>query len=50
MGRCQGGFCQPRVLAILSRELGRDPWDIWLEYRGSEVVKAPLKEVKSGGK
>jgi glycerol-3-phosphate dehydrogenase len=50
MGRCQGGFCQPRVLAILSRELGRDPWDIWLEYRGSEVVKAPLKEVKSGGR
>ena len=50
MGRCQGGFCQPRVLAILSRELGRDPWDIWLEYRGSQVVNAPLKEVKSSGR
>jgi glycerol-3-phosphate dehydrogenase len=22
MGRCQGGFCSPRVLEILSRELG----------------------------
>ena len=22
MGRCQGGFCAPRVLEILSRELG----------------------------
>ena len=22
MGRCQGGFCSPKVVAILSRELG----------------------------
>jgi len=22
MGRCQGGFCGPRVMEILSRELG----------------------------
>ena len=22
MGRCQGGFCGPRVIAILARELG----------------------------
>ncbi len=22
MGRCQGGFCSPKVLEILSRELG----------------------------
>jgi glycerol-3-phosphate dehydrogenase len=22
MGRCQGGFCGPRVIEILSRELG----------------------------
>jgi glycerol-3-phosphate dehydrogenase len=50
MGRCQSGFCQPRVLAILSRELGRDPWKIWLEYRDSVVVNGPLKEVKSCGK
>ncbi|MBQ8080860.1 MAG: NAD(P)/FAD-dependent oxidoreductase, partial [Clostridia bacterium] len=25
MGRCQGGFCGPRVLDILARELKRDP-------------------------
>ncbi len=24
MGRCQGGFCGPRVMEILSRELGVD--------------------------
>lgn len=28
MGRCQGGFCGPRVLDILSRELGKSPLDI----------------------
>ena len=28
MGRCQGGFCGPRVLEILARELGRDPMEI----------------------
>ncbi len=50
MGRCQGGFCQPRVLAILARELGRDPWDIWLEYQDSAVVNGLLKEVRSDGK
>lgn len=27
MGRCQGGFCQPRVLELLARELGKD----WIE-------------------
>jgi glycerol-3-phosphate dehydrogenase len=28
MGRCQGGFCSPRVLAILARELGVSMEDI----------------------
>lgn len=28
MGRCQGGFCGPRVMEILSRELGIDPLKI----------------------
>lgn len=28
MGRCQGGFCGPRVLELLSRELGTDPLQI----------------------
>ena len=28
MGRCQGGFCSPRVLEILSEELGVDPTEI----------------------
>ena len=28
MGRCQGGFCSPRVLEILSEELRLDPTEI----------------------
>lgn len=28
MGRCQGGFCSPRVMAILERELGMKPEEV----------------------
>ena len=28
MGRCQGGFCSPRVLEILSEELGISPLEV----------------------
>lgn len=38
MGRCQGGFCQPRVLEILARELGKDWTDITLKGRGSKIL------------
>ena len=44
MGRCQSGFCQSRVLRILGRELGKDPWEIPLEGEGSEVVLEEMKE------
>ena len=43
MGRCQSGFCQSRVLRILSRELGKKPEEILLEYAGSEVVLGEVK-------
>ncbi|WP_195268366.1 FAD-dependent oxidoreductase [Eubacterium sp. 1001713B170207_170306_E7] len=38
MGRCQGGFCQPRVLEILARELGREWTDINLRDEGTNVL------------
>lgn len=38
MGRCQGGFCSPRVLEILSRELNCPPEKIMLEEEGSWMV------------
>ena len=38
MGRCQGGFCGPRVLEILSRELNCPPEKIMMEEEGSWMV------------
>lgn len=38
MGRCQGGFCQPRVLEILAKELGLDPTEITLKGEGSGIL------------
>ena len=39
MGRCQGGFCTPKIHEIISRELGIDMLDICLEEPGSEILK-----------
>lgn len=38
MGRCQGGFCQPRVLEILARELGTGWEDITLKGKDSQIL------------
>lgn len=46
MGRCQSGFCQSRVVAILTRELGCDPSEVLLEDTGSWLVEGPLKGVR----
>lgn len=46
MGRCQSGFCQSRVVAILARELGCEPNEVLLEGAGSWLVKGPLKGVR----
>ena len=46
MGRCQSGFCQGRVVAILARELGCDPSEVLLEDAGSWLVEGPLKGVR----
>ena len=40
MGRCQGGFCQGRVLEILCEELGLDPLEVTAAGPGSEVLAA----------
>lgn len=41
MGRCQGGFCLPRILKIISRELGSAPEDILLHRARSHVLRSP---------
>ncbi|MBO7674970.1 MAG: NAD(P)/FAD-dependent oxidoreductase [Atopobiaceae bacterium] len=38
MGRCQGGFCTPKIMEILERELGMDPRDIAKNAKGSELL------------
>ena len=44
MGRCQGGFCAPRVIDILSRELGIPVTKVKKGGKGSELVKCRIKE------
>lgn len=39
MGRCQGGFCQAKVLEILARELKKDETEITLKGQGSNILK-----------
>ncbi len=38
MGRCQGGFCESRIVSILSRELNKEPHEILKENAGSEII------------
>ena len=38
MGRCQGGFCGPKVIEILARELGVSPTEITKHNPGSNMV------------
>lgn len=45
-GRCQGGFCQPEVLKILSRELNIDPMEVVYSKSGSEILVSKTKGVK----
>ena len=39
MGRCQGGFCGPRVIEIIARELGVSPDEVRKNDEGSEMLK-----------
>ena len=44
MGRCQGGFCRPRVMEILSRELHIPLSKVRLGDKGSEIAPYEVKE------
>lgn len=43
MGRCQAGFCTPRVMEILARELGKDQTEITKYGKGSNLVVGRTK-------
>ena len=45
MGRCQGGFCGPRVVELLCRELDRVPGEIVQDRAGSKLLD---RETKGG--
>lgn len=38
MGRCQAGFCSPRVMDLLSQELGLDLTDIRKSGKEAQIV------------
>lgn len=44
MGRCQGGFCGPRVMELLSDALGVSPLAIVQDKAGSYVLTGETKE------
>ena len=44
MGRCQSGFCSPKVVEILARELGVDPAQIRKNNPGSEFLTGYIKD------
>ena len=47
LGRCQGGFCGPRVVELLAREQHRSPGDIPQERAGSWLL---VRETKGGAR
>ena len=44
MGRCQGGFCSPRVMEILARELGIPLDQVTKSGAGSRLIEGENKE------
>ncbi len=43
MGRCQGGFCGPRVVDILADELNVSPLTILQDREGSNILVEATK-------
>lgn len=39
MGRCQGGFCEPKVVHILARELGISPLEVVYDSEKSYILE-----------
>ena len=45
-GKCQGGFCQPKVLLLLAKHYGVSPMEIPLAEEGSYIIDHEIKEAK----
>ncbi len=48
MGRCQGGFCGPKIMDILARETGMKLEDITQDKEGSYILIGDTKQCQSG--
>ena len=48
MGRCQSGFCTPRVVEILCEELGLDPTEVTKYGGDSKLLVGRIGTVKEG--
>jgi glycerol-3-phosphate dehydrogenase len=48
MGRCQGGFCQCRVVEILAQEMDVDKTDITLKGEGSAILISHNRHSETG--
>lgn len=44
MGRCQSGFCLPKIMEIIARELGQDILSVSKKGKGSEFLIGKIKE------
>ncbi len=44
MGRCQGGFCLPRIIQILEKEFGYTPEDYLLKSRNSQLFVGKMRQ------
>lgn len=40
MGRCQGGFCEPKIVHILAAELGISPLDVVYDSEKSNILES----------
>ncbi|MCR5790554.1 MAG: NAD(P)/FAD-dependent oxidoreductase [Lachnospiraceae bacterium] len=52
MGRCQSGFCMPKIMEIMQRELSMTPFEITKCGKGSEWIVGTNKDkinVQAGG-
>ena len=47
MGRCQGGFCAPRVMEILARELGQEQTQLTKGGGQGRLLTGKTKEVQA---
>jgi glycerol-3-phosphate dehydrogenase len=43
MGRCQGGFCQNRIINLLEKERGVDPESLKLFNKDSVIVQGRVR-------